>query len=279
MIIFESLDFSERFHNPVLTIGNYDGLHIGHRAIIERVKEKALPLGGTSMLMTFNPHPLTVVRPDAFVGLISPLSLKKRLIEATGIDVLIIVPFTTEFRSVEPEEYVEDILVNRIGIKGLIVGYDFRFGRQGRGDVGLLKKLSEKYGFFFEVMEAVTLHGEKIGSNRIRHMVIEGETERAIDFLGRPYMIEGRVVEGFGRGRDLGFPTINVSTEYDLIPKTGVYSSAIMAKGQVFKAVTNVGFNPTFEREGFNDRILHPRFRRRSLRRKGYPLFLPEDQG
>jgi riboflavin kinase / FMN adenylyltransferase len=247
MRIFESLDISERFANPVLTIGNYDGVHVGHRMIIEKVKREALALGGTSMLMTFDPHPLAVVKPDALIGLISPIGLKKRLIEETGIDVLIIVPFTAEFRLVEPEDYVKDILVGKLGIKGLIVGYDFRFGKQGKGDVDLLRKLSAQYGFFFQVVEAITLDGEKIGSNRIRKMVISGETERAMASLGRPYLMEGRVVKGFGRGKELGFPTINIETEFSLIPKNGVYSTEIETKEGRFHSVTNIGYNPTFD--------------------------------
>jgi riboflavin kinase / FMN adenylyltransferase len=247
MMIFESLDIPEKFPDPVLTIGNYDGVHRGHAKIIERGKEEVAIRGGTSMLMTFNPHPLSVVRPDTSVGLISPLGMKKRLIEEKGIDVLIIVPFTEEFRRIEPEGYVRDILVGLIGIKGLIVGYDFRFGRQGKGDVGLLRKLSEEYGFFFEVVDAITLDGEKIGSNRIRHMIRDGETERAMESLGRPFMMEGRVVRGYGRGKELGYPTINIATTFDLIPKGGVYSTKITTVGGEFRSVTNIGYNPTFD--------------------------------
>ena len=247
MRIFESLDISERFVNPVLTIGNYDGVHVGHRMIIDQVKHEAQLIGGTSMLMTFNPHPLAVVKPDALIGLISPIGLKKKLIEEAGIDVLIIVPFTEEFRRIEPEDYVKDILVGKLGIKGLIVGYDFRFGRQGKGDVGLLKKLAADYGFFFHVVEAITRDGEKIGSNRIRKMVKSGETEKAMASLGRPYLMEGQVVKGFGRGREIGFPTINIETAFELIPKEGVYSTEIETKSGRFHSVTNVGYNPTFD--------------------------------
>jgi riboflavin kinase/FMN adenylyltransferase len=231
----------------VLTIGNYDGVHVGHRMIIEKVKREAGLLEGTSMLMTFNPHPLAVVKPEALIGLISPIGLKKRLIEETGIDVLIVVPFTKEFRLIEPEDYVKDILVGGLGIKGLIVGYDFRFGRQGKGDVDLLKRLSARYGFFFQVVDAITLDGEKIGSNRIRKMIKSGETERAMASLGRPFLMEGRVIKGFGRGRELGFPTINIETPFELIPKGGVYSTEIGTKSGRFHSVTNIGYNPTFD--------------------------------
>ena len=247
MEILESLEILKKFSNPVLTIGNYDGVHVGHKVNIDKVKQRAAAIQGAAMLMTFDPHPLTVVKPEAVIGMISPSGLKKRLIEESGIEVLIIVPFTEEFRRIEPEDYVKDILVDKLGIQGLIVGYDFRFGSQGKGDVALLERLAEKWGFFFEVVEPITLGGEKIGSNRIRHMISEGETERAIGFLGRPYRLEGRVVRGFGRGKELGFPTINIETDFELIPATGVYVTEIEAEAGRFHSVTNIGYNPTFD--------------------------------
>jgi riboflavin kinase/FMN adenylyltransferase len=247
MRIFESLDFSERFVNPVLTIGNYDGLHLGHRRIIEKIQEKAFDLNGTSMLMTFHPHPLTILRPDKFIGLITPLHVKKRLIEEAGIDVLIIIPFTDDFRHVTPEAFVDDLLVKKLGIKGLIVGYDFKFGKEGKGNVEYLASLSTEYGFFFEIQGAITFDGEKVGSNRIRKMIQEGDVGKAALHLDRPYMIEGTVVKGEGRGRTIGFPTINLKTEFPLIPKRGVYITDVDVGGKRYPAVTNIGYNPTFD--------------------------------
>jgi len=246
MKIYEFLNQVEKFPNPVLTIGNYDGIHIGHRSIIEKVKEKARLIGGTSMLMTFYPHPVSVVRPDKILCLITPLDARKKLIRESGIDVLFVLSFTEEFRLLTPQEFVENILVNKLGIKGLIVGYDFKFGRGGKGDTVLLKQLSETYGFFFEVVEAVTLDGEKIGSNRIRKLIMQGDVKKAGRFLGRPYMIEGKVVHGDGRGNGMGFPTINLKTDYELIPHEGVYISEVEINGKRFPSVTNVGYNPTF---------------------------------
>ncbi len=231
----------------MLTIGNYDGLHVGHRRIIEKVQPRAAEFGGTSILMTFNPHPMSLLAPEKQIGLITPLHAKKRVIEETGIDVLILVPFTTEFRAVDPEHFVKDILLGQLGIKGLIVGYDFKFGKGGKGDVHLLRRFSEEQGFFFDVVDAITLHGEKIGSNRIRRMIKNGETEKLIGFLGRPHMVEGKVVKGFGRGTGLGFPTINLDTDFDLIPKEGVYVTQIEAGNRRCPAVTNIGHNPTFD--------------------------------
>lgn len=251
MKIFESLDILEKFANPVLTIGNYDGLHLGHQRIIEKVKDRAASISGTSILMTFEPHPLRVLKPEKCIGLITPIYFKRRLIEESGIDVLIIVPFTEEFRLITPEVFVEDILIKRLGMKSLIVGYDFRFGKDGKGDVDMLKYFSGLYGFYFEVVDAITIDGKKVGSNRIRRMIQEGEMERVKKFLGRPHMIEGKVIKGHERGKDIGFPTINIETDFELIPKNGVYVTEVEIDGKLFPSVTNMGYNPTF-----NDRDL-----------------------
>ena len=247
MQVFESLDFEEKFANPILTIGNYDGLHLGHRKIIERVEIKARENKGTSMLMTFHPHPLTILKPDRFIGLITPLPVKRRLIEEAGIDVMFIIPFTDEFHLISPESFVENILVQKLGIKGLIVGYDFKFGKGGKGNVKYLAAKSTQYGFFFDIQEAITLDNEKVGSNRIRRMIQEGDVKKAGLHLGRPYMIEGTVMAGDGRGRTIGFPTINLQTEFPLMPGRGVYVSSVEIGGKRLPAVTNIGFNPTFD--------------------------------
>ncbi|MCX5813145.1 MAG: bifunctional riboflavin kinase/FAD synthetase [Proteobacteria bacterium] len=246
MKTFESLNNFDNFPNPVLTIGNYDGIHLGHRKIIEMVKARAAEISGTSMLMTFDPHPLSVLRPDNHLGLITPVNIRKRLIEENGIDVLLLLPFTDEFRLTDPEVFVRDILVGKLGIKGLVVGYDFKFGKGGKGNTDILKTLSGKYGFFFDIVEAITLNDEKIGSNRIRKLIMTGDVKKAEVFLGRPYIIEGRVLRGYGRGGGIGFPTINIETEFEVIPKNGVYISEVRVDDKTYRSVTNIGYNPTF---------------------------------
>ncbi len=246
MQLFESLDFSLKFLNPVLTIGNYDGVHVGHRTIIEIVKGKAREISGTPMLMTFHPHPLHVLRPDKELPSITPIKEKKRLIEEAGIEVLLIVPFTREFSQVTPEAYVRDILIGKLGIKGLVVGYDFKFGKGGRGDIEGMKKYAETYGFFVEVVNAVTIGGEKVGSNKIRKLLQSGEIDKANLLLGRPYMISGKVVQGEGRGRVFGFPTINLKTDFDLVPPNGVYITEVMIEEKRLQSATNIGYSPTF---------------------------------
>jgi riboflavin kinase / FMN adenylyltransferase len=246
MKIFESLDINEKFTNPVLTIGNYDGIHIGHQRIIEKVAQKALEVSGTPMLMTFNPHPLSVLKPDTYTRLITPLHLKKKLIEASGIEVMFIVPFDIQFQGLTPEMFIRDILVDRLAVKAVFVGYDFKFGKGGSGNVKMLKKFADTYGFHFEIIDAITMDGERIGSNTIRKLILDGNVEKATKFLGRPHMIEGVVVKGENRGKWMGFPTINLDTFFELVPKNGVYVTEVELRGRRKPAVTNIGFNPTF---------------------------------
>ena len=251
MKIFESLDIREKFANPVLTIGNYDGIHIGHQKIIEKVARKAREISGTPMLMTFNPHPLSVLKPDTYTRLITPLNLKKKLIETSGIEVMLLIPFDASFQSLIPEMFIKDILVDRLAVKEVLVGYDFKFGKNGAGNVKMLKQFADTYGFRFEAIDAITLEGERVGSNAIRKLIMDGNVEKAAKFLGRPHMIEGTVVKGENRGKGMGFPTINLDTFFELVPKNGVYMTEVELKGRRKPAVTNIGFNPTFDGNKF----------------------------
>ncbi len=247
MRVFDTFDVGETFANPVVTIGNYDGMHVGHKQIIERVRERARHLGGTSILITFHPHPLHVLKPEKELAAITPVEERKRLIEETGIDVLFLVPFTKEFSMIPAEDFVKLVLVQKLAVKGVVIGYDFRFGREGKGDRALLESMGRTYGFFVEEVAEVTLEGEKVGSNRIRKLVASGSVAVAAKVLGRPFSIAGTVVKAKGRGRTIGYPTINLRTDHALIPKNGVYITEVEVEGRRFSAVTNVGTNPTFE--------------------------------
>jgi len=249
MKIFETLNISRKFADPVLTIGNYDGIHIGHQKIIEKVAHRAREISGTPMLMTFNPHPLSVLKPDTYTRLITPLHLKKKLIEACGIDVMLLIPFDTAFQNLTPEMFIKDILVERLAVKEVLVGYDFKFGKGGTGNVEMLKQYADIYGFRFEAIDAITLNGERIGSNAIRKLIMDGNVEKVTQFLGRPHMIEGIVVKGERRG--IGFPTINLDTFFELVPKNGVYVTEVELKGRRMPSVTNIGFDPTFDGKKF----------------------------
>lgn len=247
MRIFRSIAVEESFKNPVLTIGNYDGLHLGHRRIIERVKLRAREIDGTSMLMTFHPHPLHILRQERELPSITPEEQKEKVIEEMGIDVLFVVPFTGEFSRITPEAFVETILCRRLAIKGIVIGHDFRFGSEGEGDVTLLERMSRSLGFFVEVVDPVTLEGERVASNRIRTLLADGDVVQSARMLGRPYVIAGTVVRAKGRGTTIGFPTINLQTDYPLIPRNGVYVTEAEVDGRWLRAVTNIGHNPTFE--------------------------------
>lgn len=246
MKIFESLNNVGGFPNPVLTIGNYDGIHTGHQEIIRRVVMKAREIGGTPVLMTFHPHPLSVLKPDSYIRLITPLHLKKKLVESFGIDVMLLLPFDAQFQELSPEFFVKRLLFESLGIKWIFVGYDFKFGKNGKGNVDTLKELSKTYDFGCDVVEAIRISGERVGSNAIRKLIMEGDVEKAGTFLGRPHMIEGTVVKGENRGKTLGFPTINLDTFFELVPKNGVYVTEVELKGKRKPAVTNIGYNPTF---------------------------------
>ncbi len=251
MKIFESLNMIRKFPSPVVTVGNYDGIHMGHRKIIARVVEKAREISGTATLMTFYPHPQSLLKPDAYTRLVTPLHLKKKLIEACGIEVMVIVSFDETFRNVAPESFVKDILVGKLGVKVVVVGYDFRFGKDGAGNIEMLRNLAGENGFSVEVVKAVTIDGEKIGSNMIRKLIMNGDVKKAVRCLGRPHVIEGIVVKGESRGRDMGFPTINLETISELVPKNGVYMTEVGVDDIRMPAVTNIGFNPTFDGKKF----------------------------
>jgi riboflavin kinase/FMN adenylyltransferase len=246
MRVFESLDPVAKFAKPVLTIGNYDGIHIGHVRIIDRVKERARAISGTSMLMTFNPHPLHILRPDKEMAAIVPLAEKKRLIEEAGVDVLFVLPFTAQFADLSPETFVASVLVEKLAVAVVVVGYDFRYGKKGRGDAASLEAAGRAHGFFVETVGAVTIDGEKVGSNRIRKLVADGSVAAAARLLGRPFALEGTVVKAWGRGRGIGYPTANLKTRYSLIPKDGVYVTEAAFDGNTRGGLTNIGHNPTF---------------------------------
>jgi riboflavin kinase / FMN adenylyltransferase len=247
MRVFETFDLPSKLNGLVVTIGNYDGIHVGHRAIIERVKQRASEFGGTSGLITFHPHPVHVLRPEQELAPITTVEEKKRLIAETGLDVLFVIPFTLKFSQIPPETFVTLVLVEKLGVRGVVIGYDFRFGKGGGGNVALLRKMGVEHRFFVEEIRAVTMGGEKIGSNRIRKLVSEGAVAEAGRVLGRPYAIVGSVVRAKGRGRTIGYPTINLQTDHTLIPKNGVYITEIDVDGNRYGGVTSVGHNPTFE--------------------------------
>jgi len=238
------------FKNAVVTTGNFDGVHIGHQALFHEVIERADAIAGTSVAITFDPHPIRVLKQNGHPPLITLLDQKTELIESTGIDVLIVIPFSVEFAALSAREFVADILVKKIGMRAIVVGSDYSFGRNREGNLDLLKQMSREIGF--EVILADWIQGpagtDRISSTRVRELVTAGDMDRTRKHLGRYYQIRGQVASGRNRGgRLLGFPTANINLQDELSPKTGVYAVTVDCHGNQFKGVANIGYSPTFD--------------------------------
>jgi riboflavin kinase/FMN adenylyltransferase len=252
MKLIEDLNhITQPFHKGVITIGNFDGVHIGHQALFHEVIEQADAIGGTSIAMTFEPHPVRVLFKSSNPPLITLYRQKVELIARSGIDVLICVPFTPEFASISAQEYVEDILLKRIGVSMVVVGGDYTFGRNREGNLDLLKSYAARLGFEVKVLDWITSSNgrkERISSTRIRDLVTAGRVAEAHKILGRFYQIRGTVITGRNRGgKLLGFPTANINLQDELCPKTGIYAVTVECLGEKYKGVANIGYSPTFD--------------------------------
>lgn len=252
MKLIENLDtITEPFKNAVITIGNFDGVHLGHQALFSQVTKKASALDGTSVAMTFEPHPIRLLKQNGLPPLITLYEQKVELISRTGIDVLICVPFTLEFASISAQEFVEDLLVKQIGTKAIIVGQDYTFGKNREGNLDLLKNYGKRLGFEVITVDWIRTRdtqGKRTSSTRIRVLVMEGRVAEARKLLGRYYQIRGTVAAGRNRGaRLLGFPTANIILQDELCPKTGVYAVTVEVMNQKYKGVANIGYSPTFD--------------------------------
>ncbi|WP_129126172.1 bifunctional riboflavin kinase/FAD synthetase [Geomonas oryzae] len=247
MEIFRSIsEIREKLRHPVVTIGNFDGVHLGHREIFKRVRQIAREIDGVSVVITFVPHPLKVVAAHKEVRLITTSREKEALIEGSGIDYLLEIPFDKEFASVPAAVFVEKVLVDAIGVERLVIGYDYAFGRGREGDVALLRQLGERHGYTVEELEPISDGSTVYSSTAVRRMVSAGNVSCAASLLGRHFSISGRVVHGHERGRSIGFPTANIETEKDLIPSVGVYAVKVCMGDRLFDGACNVGPNPTF---------------------------------
>ncbi|WP_225993586.1 bifunctional riboflavin kinase/FAD synthetase [Actinomadura rudentiformis] len=239
----------------VITIGVFDGVHRGHQRIVGRAAEQARERGLKSVVITFDPHPDEVVRPGTHPPLLSSTKRRIELLEGLGTDAVVVVPFTLELSKVGPDEFVQSVLVDRLHAAHVIVGEDFRFGHKAKGDVALLKELGEKYDFTAEGAPLVA-NGDKISSTGIRALLESGAVEEACHALGRPHRVEGIVVRGHQRGRQLGFPTANLETlPHTAIPADGVYAGWLVCDSDRYPrfrwpAAISIGTNPTFEGAG-----------------------------
>ncbi len=229
-----------------VALGVFDGIHLGHRAILETAVTRARGLRVEAVVCTFDPHPMQVLQPDRAPAPITVLEERLDLIAETGIDATVILAFTPALASVEPEAFVKDVLLDRLRAREIVVGFNHRFGRGARGDARLLEALGGALGFTARVVPPLSVDGVPVSSSEVRAALRRGDLDAASRLLGRPYRVSGEVVRGAGRGRSLGFPTANVKTDRPLLIPVGVYACRAEVAGVDHQAVVNVGVRPTF---------------------------------
>jgi len=256
MKLIENLkEIKEPFKNAVITIGNFDGVHIGHQSLLNEVVEKATEINGTAIAITFEPHPIRVLKTKNHPPLITLYEQKIELIEKSKIDVLICIPFNKAFASISARAFIENILVKKIGMKAIIIGKDYTFGKNREGDISLLNRFSQEMGFDVFQNDWITApHNtfNRISSTAIRQLVIEGKLTDANKMLGRYYQVRGKVIKGRDRGgKQLGFPTANITLSDELVPKAGVYAVTVECLNKQHHGVANIGYSPTFDDHQF----------------------------
>ena len=232
--------------HPVLALGNFDGLHRGHLKIVERVGRGAAEHGGTPMAMTFDPHPSRVVRPDKAPPLLMTKAQRLEALGRAGISAVAVVRFTQEVAHWDPETFVRTVLVDWLRVSEVWVGANFLFGHERSGNFSVLRTLGQRYGFRADKIDPVRYKEFVVSSTRVRRLVTEGRMDEAGALLGHQFYIDGVVVEGKRRGREIGYPTANLQTENELLPPNGVYATTVTIDGVVHPSVSNIGTRPTF---------------------------------
>ena len=248
------LDDVERDPNTVLTVGTFDGVHKGHRTLIETVVEKAEQQKARSVIVTFDPHPREIITPgDPSIRLLTTLEERCELMTDIGVDLMVVIPFNRDFSLLSSEEFVEDVIFNYIGVKEFVIGYDHHFGRDREGTIETVKEMGRNLGFNAHVVSKKEVGKTTVSSSKIRKLISDdGQVEEAAQLLGRSYLLNGTVVHGNKRGKGLGFPTANIKPDHKqkVVPKVGVYAVKIRINGQIFNGMMNVGVRPTFS-EGY----------------------------
>jgi riboflavin kinase/FMN adenylyltransferase len=248
MRLFHGTDNAEIARPTVLTLGVFDGLHLGHQLIVRTVVERAREIEAVPTVITFDPHPRAVLHPESAPPLLQTLDQKVEALGVLGVEQTIVVRFTPEFARVRAEEFLRDVVQERLHAREVYLGRGFAFGYRREGDIELLRRASERLGFRADEVPEVRLRGQRISSSRIRELLAEGRVNLARRMLGRPYGVEGQVIRGDARGATLGFPTANLHPQNRVIPRAGVYITATLIEGAWRRSVTNVGVRPTFGR-------------------------------
>jgi riboflavin kinase/FMN adenylyltransferase len=247
MRLFHGTDNADIARPTVLTLGVFDGLHLGHQLIMKTVVERAKEAGAVPTVITFEPHPRAVLHPESAPPLLQTFDQKIEALGVLGIAQTIIIHFDQKFSQIRAEDFLRDTVVNRLHAKEVYLGRGFAFGHDREGNIDLLRRVSDRLGFFADEVPEVRLRGTRIGSTRIRELLQQGRVNLARRMLGRPYGVEGQVVRGDERGAKLGFPTANLHPQNRVIPRGGVYVTAALTEGQWRRSVTNIGTRPTFD--------------------------------
>lgn len=255
MQVYRSLEALPEFRRPVLTLGTFDGVHMGHRRILQRLRELADEKGGETVLLTFYPHPRLVLNPDDnSLKLLSSLEEKISLLKGAGIDHLVVLPFDEKIARMEAETFVADVLLKALQMQALVVGYDHRFGAGRKGDYALLCTMAATHGFSVEEIPAAWVDDVRVSSTKVRNALLAGEVTEAARWLGRSYALSGTVMHGRKLGRELGYPTANIepADPLQLIPAIGVYAVEVETPSGIYGGMANVGNNPTIPGKGFS---------------------------
>jgi riboflavin kinase/FMN adenylyltransferase len=249
MRVYNDLFLIEKNDNTIITIGTFDGVHLGHQEIFNVLINKSKTSGCRSFVITFEPHPRTVIQPNSQLKLLTTFQEKVEILEKMGIDNLLVIPFTKEFSQLTSEEFFRKYILEGLGVKKMVIGYDHHFGKGRDGDEQKIRELGALNNFEVQKTEAVTINETVVSSSNIRNALSEGEVKNAAQLLGRNYSFSGLVVGGDKRGRELGFPTANIKleNEFKLIPKNGVYAVKVLLENSIFNGVMNIGLRPTFK--------------------------------
>ena len=252
MKTYSSVDaIRPKLDHPLVTLGNFDGVHRGHQFVIAQVLERSRRSGRPALLVTFHPHPLKIIRPGLAPPLLQAHGEKMARIEALGVEHVLVIPFTQAFAEIPAETFVRDTLHDGLGASAVYVGNNFNFGRGRQGNLELLRRMGRELGFEVPEIPDFLVLGSPVSSSRIRRAIRSGEVELARELLGRPYAVTGLVVHGDSRGASLGFPTANLETPAELVPADGVYVTRVRLEAAERDAVTNVGSRPTFQGAAF----------------------------
>jgi riboflavin kinase / FMN adenylyltransferase len=250
-VFYKLEDIPAAFGPSLVSVGNFDGMHRAHANVLGEIVRRAKPSGGQAVAVTFEPHPARILRPDSGLKLLTPLPEKLRLLESTGIDAVLILPFGRDLSLMTPRQFAERILKKKLHAREVHEGYNFHFGHKAAGDVNVLAQLGQEMGFEVKVYPEQTLRGEPVSSSHIRKVIGEGRVSRARHLLARPFCILGAPGRGRGLGSKYTVPTINLARYEELVPKDGVYITCTRVDAEQFDSVTNVGNRPTFGTDSF----------------------------